>query len=159
MDRFTLDEQLWALRVPMLRLAASILRHPQNAEDAVSAAIVTAYRRIGSLRDDAAFRPWMMRITANCCYDLLRKEKKERALAQSAQPLTLFEETQDSLLETLQRLPRPMAQVLMLYYYENFSTAEIAHILNIPAATVRMRMARGRRQLKTILEQEEAQWQ
>lgn len=157
MDRFTLDEQLWAMRVPMLRLAVSILRHPQNAEDAVSAAMLAAYRRIGSLRDDAAFRAWMLRITANCCYDLLRREKKERKLMQDAEPMTLFEETQDSLMETLQRLPRPMAQVLTLYYYENFSTAEIAHILNIPAATVRMRMARGRRQLKTILEKEEAQ--
>lgn len=158
MDRFALEEQLWALRVPMLRLAASILRHPQNAEDAVSEAMLIAFRRIGTLRDEKAFRPWMLRITANCCYDLLRREKRQRDLSGQMDSLALFEQAQDTLLEEIARLPRAMAQVLVLYYYEHFSTAEIAQILHIPGATVRMRLARGRRQLKTLLEKEEAEW-
>lgn len=157
MERQALDERLWEMRVSMLRLAYSILRHPQDAEDAVSSAVVTVYQRIGSLRDERAFAPWVLRITANCCYDALRRAKRERALAREEKMAgALFERPEgDSLLETLCALPPPLSQVLELYYYENFSTREIARALGLPEGTVRVRLSRGRRRLKDMLEKEE----
>ena len=145
MNRTELDEAIWALHVPMLRLASSILRHPQNAEDAVSQSVVTAYQKIDSLRNPDAFKPWMMKITARCCYDFLRRGKRELP---SADPIKL------------QQLSAGQARVLTLYYYEGFSTEEIAHILGIPRTTVSMRMSRGRAKLKTMIEEEEreARW-
>ena len=77
MEQTTLNEAIWELHVPLLRLAMSILRHPQNAEDAVSQAVVTAYAKLPGLRDPAALKPWLMRITARCCYDQLRRRKRE----------------------------------------------------------------------------------
>lgn len=55
----------------------------------------------------------------------------------------------------LTRLPLPLMQVLNLYYYENYSTAEIADILGLSGATVRMRMTRGRKLLKQMLQEGE----
>jgi len=43
---------------------------------------------------------------------------------------------------------------LILYYYDEFSTKEIAKILDIPQGTVKSRLARGRKQLKDLLEME-----
>ena len=150
-----LEEQLWEHRVSMLRLAWSILRHAQNAEDAVSAAILQAYSRADSLRDEASFKPWLMRITVNCCYDLIRKEKRERALMENVDPSALFTcERQDTLLEIIGQLPPEIAQVLVLYYYENFSTAEIARALKVAGSTVRVRLLRGRRRLRELMEEE-----
>lgn len=156
MRRMELEEALWEHRVPMMRLAMSILRHPQDAEDTVSAAIVQAFRSIGSLRDAQSFKPWVMRITANACYDLLRRKKRERAYLQQAHwTQEVFQSpAEEGLLPLLMQLPEGFSQVLTLYYYENFSTAEIARILHIPAATVRMRLTRGRRQLREMLEEE-----
>ena len=152
MTRQTLDEQLWAQRVPMLRLAMSILRNPHNAEDAVSAAIVQAYRKADGLRSEDRFKPWVMRITANCCYDLLRREKRERSF-QPEETYALFSLPEDSLFEQVMELPMEFSQVLILYYYENFSTLEIAQALRIAPPTVRMRLTRGRRLLRRILEE------
>ncbi len=45
--------------------------------------------------------------------------------------------------------------MIHLYYYEGYSTAEIAKILNITGSSVRMRLARGRRMLKDVLDEEE----
>ncbi len=157
MTQAELDAGIWALHVPMLRLALSILRHPQNAEDAVSTAVITAYRKLHTLRDDAALKPWLMRITARCCYDQLRRGKRETTLAEpldnASEP---FEEPLDgTLLDLLERLPQGQRQVLVLYYYENFSTAEIAHILGLPRTAVSMRMSRARTRLKELLKEEE----
>jgi len=157
MTRQQLDEQLWANRVSMLRLAMSILRHPQNAEDAVSAAILQAYRRAETLQNEAAFKPWIMRITANCCYDLLRRIKREKQYQQEwadMEPLLVYTR-EDSLYELISRLPEEMAQVLTLYYYENFSTTEIAQVLRISGVAVRVRLTRGRKRLRCMLEEDD----
>ena len=156
MKRIELDEAIWALHVPMLRLALSILRHPQNAEDAVSQAVLTAYQKIGTLRNDDAFKPWMMQITARCCYTMLRRRKRE-VLSAEPVPLTtgvFVEPLQDTLLSRLQQLSAGQAQVLTLYYYEGYSTEEIARILHLPRTTVSMRMSRGRSKLKALIEEE-----
>lgn len=157
MNRLEMDEAVWEMHVPMLRLALSILRHPQNAEDAVSQAVVTAYQKIGMLRNPNAFKPWMMKITARCCYDLLRRKKREILSAEPLSPEAgvFVEPLEDTLYGMLTRLPDGQMQVLTLYYYEGFSTAEIAQILGIPRTTVSMRMTRGRARLKAMLEEEE----
>lgn len=150
-----LYEAIWQYRIPMLRLAVTILHHPQNAEDAVSAAMVHAIRNGGSLRSEAALKSWLLKITARCCFDLLRREKKQQTIP--AQPaFTLFESADDTLFAQLTRLPAPLAQVLNLYYYENLTTQEIAQTLAISAATVRMRLSRGRKKLRVMLEEDEA---
>lgn len=157
MDRRMLDEKLWEMRVPMMRLAWSILRHTQNAEDAVSAVMVQAYRKIDTLRDEKSIKPWLMRMTANSCYDLLRKQKREREwLTEQSRKILLESPQEETLLDVISRLPSGIAQVLTLYYYENFTTAEIAHILGVPGATVRMRLSRGRKQLAKMVQEGES---
>lgn len=157
MDRRMLDEVLWEMRVPMLRLAWSILRHAQNAEDAVSIAMVQAYRKIHTLRNEDALKHWLMRITANACYDLLRRQKREKSwLAEQNSTMLFASPQEETLLDVIARLPGSIGQVLTLYYYENFSTAEIAHILGISGATVRMRLSRGRKQLAKLVQEGEA---
>ena len=156
MTKQQLDEEIWDLHAPMLRLALTICRHPQDAEDAVSAAVISAYRKIHTLRCEAALKPWIMRITARCCYDLLRRAQREAPVKAEQLEISLFEEKQeDTLLELLKQLPPAQAHVLALYYYEGFSAQEIGRILGLPRATVSMRMSRGRKRLKVLLEEQE----
>lgn len=156
MDRNQLDEAIWELRVPLLRLALSIVHQPQDAEDAVSQAVIIAYQKYGELRRNDALKPWLMKITARCCYEQLRKSRREAPHDDpSSLQSALLEPPRDSLYELLALLPSGVRQVLVLYYYESFSVTEIADTLGIPRPTVRMRMSRGRARLKQLLEQEE----
>ncbi len=155
MEKQSLDECIWELRTSLLRLACSILRDPLDAEDAVSRAVVIAYQKYGDLRDANAVKPWLMKITARCCYDQARKARRETPHDDPASLLTLIEPPRDSLYELLEQLPSAARQVLTLYYYEGFSVAEIAQTLGIARPTVRMRMSRGRAQLKQLLTHEQ----
>lgn len=152
MEREQLTQAIWEMHVPMLRLAMSILRHTQNAEDAVSQAVVSAYSRCGTLRNPEALKPWLMKITARCCYDLLRRRKREVLMESIPPPAAVFEEPLgDTLFDKLQELPNGQAQVLLLYYYDGFSTAEIAAVLGLSRPGVSMRLKRGRERLREQL--------
>lgn len=153
MDKARLDERIWELRVSLLRIAGGILRHTQNAEDAVSAAILIAYQKLDTLRDDASLKPWLSKITIRCCYELERKARREypsERLPQAHTPL-FVSNTGDTLYELLGDMPKSMGRVLMLYYYEGFSVAEIADMLHMSRAAVSMHMSRGRKRLKEML--------
>lgn len=157
MSKEELDARVWEIRISLLRLAGSILRHPQNAEDAVSQAIVTAYQRLDTLQDDAALKPWLMKITARCCFEQIRKQRRESVYEEPAlMEKRLFAQgPQPTLYDILMQLPSHLAQVLALYYYEGYSTAEIGALLELSRPTVSMRLSRGRRQLKKLLLAEE----
>ena len=59
------------------------------------------------------------------------------------------------LLSYVQRLPEKYRIPLHLYYYESYTVKEIAQILEMPQATVKIRLKRGREQLGKILVKEE----
>lgn len=156
MDKDTLDERIWELRAPLLRVAGGILRHTQNAEDAVSAAIVAAYQKLDTLRNEESLRPWLTKITVRCCYDLLKNSRREQpsmAREEAEEPL-FVSDLHDTLYSALESLPTGMARVLLLYYYEGFSTAEIADTLGMSRPAVSMRLTRGRKKLKELLHEE-----
>lgn len=157
MDMQELSQAVCDLHIPMLRLAVSLLRHRQDAEDAVSDAVVRMLTQGHKLRDEHAVKAWALRITANCCYDLMRRAKCEKSHRPPGEDgFVLFEEPcGGSLFDRLRMLPPPLFQALSLYYYEGYSTLEIARVLSIPSGTVRMRLSRGRKQLKALLEEEE----
>lgn len=153
MNKDELDRQIWELRVSLLRIAGGILRHSQNAEDAVSAAIVIAYQKLDTLRSEQSVKPWLYKITVRCCYDIEKKARRERPTADALMPeQPLFaSSTLDTLYELLDELPKHMARVLLMYYYEGFSTKEIADMLQMSRPAVSMRLARGRKRLKEML--------
>lgn len=67
-------------------------------------------------------------------------------------PAAVFEEPLgDTLFDKLQELPNGQAQVLLLYYYDGFSTAEIAAVLGLSRPGVSMRLKRGRERLREQL--------
>jgi len=97
-------------------------------------------------------RAWLMQVTANTCRDLLRSAWWKRTV-----PLeTLGEVPQAERDETvflLRKLPPKYRVVLYLHYYEQYTTQEIAKLLQIPTGTVSTRLRRGREQLKTMLKE------
>lgn len=145
----------WAMRVSLMRVALSILHHSADAEDAVSTAMLNAYRRASSLHDEGKINAWLMRILVHSCYDLLRKRKRE-TLSEEAEAFgePVLMQTEGSVLEAIRQLPEPYQKVLVLFYYEGFKAKEIAHILSMPLGTVLVRLSRGRNRLREILEAE-----
>ena len=84
-----------ACQETMFRTAKSILRQDEDAEDAVQDAICTAFASRDSLRDVQRFKPWLLRILTNKCYDLCRKRRPTVDLEDMADRLP--SESQDTI--------------------------------------------------------------
>ncbi len=150
----------------MFRFAKSIVGNQTDGEDAMQESILKAYEKIDTLRSRRKFKAWIFQILANECYQILRSRKRQ-------EPTDPFEFTQQEhsyafnddwaadiesgdgeILSYILKMPKQHQEVLILYYYDEFSTKEIAKILDIPQGTVKSRLARGRKQLKDLLEME-----
>jgi RNA polymerase sigma-70 factor (ECF subfamily) len=157
----------------LYRIARGILRDDAEAEDALQDAYLKAFSHLGGFRGEAGIGTWMSRIVINEALARLRRRRPtvdwstigsggvpgaeaiklshsgarpdpERALAQS-QIRRLLEEAID-------RLPEEFRLVLLSRAVEEMSIEETASVLGILPETVKTRLHRARRQLRTALE-------
>ncbi len=139
----------------MYRAARVLLRSDADAEDAVSEATLRAWRDFGRLRDQGALKSWLIKIAVNCAYEHRRRSARV-TYTDDLEPLTGSAEDKQNfvLWDMVCRLPEDYRVATVLYYYEDMTTAEIAKALGVREGTVRSRLARARRRLRTLLEEE-----
>lgn len=137
-------------RDDVYRLAVSYTRNTAEAEDVCQ----TVFLKLLENPDitPGKERAWLMQVTANICRDLLRSAWWKRTVPlETLGTIPRAEIDETALL--LQKLPPKYRVVLYLHYYEQYTTQEIAKLLQIPTGTVSTRLRRGREQLKTMLKE------
>lgn len=139
----------------LYREAYSILMNKEDAEDAISSAVLKAYTHLSDIHDMKNTKAWLFRIVINECKDMLRQRSK---LKYSDVPITEVaiedtDATQD-LYEFVSQLEPQFKEVILLFYYEGFKIREIAQILDIPEGTVKSRLARAKEYLKVFIQKE-----
>jgi RNA polymerase sigma factor (sigma-70 family) len=138
-----------------------------DAEDVVQAAFFKAYRSLGSFREGAPFRPWLMRIVVNETRNTVRSAVRLRALAgreamllgaeplipESADPAVaaVAEERRALLVAALEGLSESQRQVVTYRYLLEMDEAETAEALGWPRGTVKSRLNRALKKLATIV--------
>lgn len=141
-------------RLTMYRVARSMLKTDADAEDAVSAATLSAYRAMERIRDWGSIRPYLIRVTVNACHHTLRQRRRE--IVSDTEPLlserAAPEET--PLWMYLGPLPAPSRVVLQLRYGEGLPIEEIARALRIPKGTVSSRIHRAQNELRKLMKKE-----
>jgi len=140
-------------KVSLYRLAKSIVKNEHEVEDAISETILKAFENLRRLNSPNSFKPWIMRILVNECYNILRK-KKRIDLQEDMERLNLTYEdkNQNELLWIIDKLDEDLKTILILFYYEDMSLKEISEVLNISQGTVKSRLSRAKAKLKDILE-------
>lgn len=138
-------------QISMYRLSMSILKNTNDAEDAVSEAVLAAYEQLSSLKKIDSFKAWIMTILVNKSKDILKKRKK----LELCENTELFEkstkEDTNEIWNAVLELNEEYSEVVILYYYEGFSIKEITKILHIPEGTVKSRLSRARSKLQQII--------
>ena len=125
-----------------------------DCEDAVQEALLRAWDRLDTLREEKYFETWLMRILINQCRTFYRR--RPPAPAELTENIPQPEPEDAPLLEALMGLPQKLRAALELHYIEGYSVAETARILNLPEGTVKWRLNRGRAALKETIDREEA---
>jgi RNA polymerase sigma-70 factor (ECF subfamily) len=142
-----------------MAIAYRILRDADMAEDAVQAALITAWRQLRSLRDPDAFEPWLHRILTHECYAEARRGRRMRAdirvlpthgQAESADLLTVND--RDQLDRAFRRLTVEQRTVLVFHHYLGLPLSEVAERLGIPVGTAKSRLFHASAALRASLE-------
>jgi RNA polymerase sigma factor (sigma-70 family) len=147
-----------------IRLAHVICGVAGDAEDAVQDAFVKAHRALGDHRDDAPFKPWVLTIVANEArnrrrsagrrtrYELaLIEDRASSGEAPSAEAAVVADDTRRRLLAAVAALPPRHRDVVACRYLLSLSEAETAAVLGLADGTVKSRLARALRRLRTAL--------
>jgi len=153
------------------RVAYSVLRHRQDAEDVAQEAFVKAYRSFRQLRDRDRFRAWLVRITWRLAIDRQRGERRRVARDRSPEGLRhipsevaqgfspalerdlVANERAAQLWEAIDALPEKLRVVVVLAGIQEHDLREVARLLDLPEGTVKSRMFLARQRLK-----EQLQW-
>ena len=156
MDKETFCAGIVDFQETMFRAAKAILQNDQDAEDAVQEAICTAFARRDSLREMDKFRPWVLRILTNKCYDACRKRRNTVDLEAAGEvPAATGLDTAErlSLWQAVMSLSDDLRATVTLFYYDGMSVREIGGILGISEAAVKTRLRRGRERLRLLLDE------
>jgi RNA polymerase sigma-70 factor (ECF subfamily) len=156
----------------LFRTAWSILKHRAEAEDAVQAAYLSAFTNMGKFEARSSLSTWMTRIVVNEALGRRRAEERRRrhleeegiamlevcrenfmrgSEAESPEAAIGRDQIRKLLERAIGDLPDPFRTVFVLREIEGLSAEETAEILDVPVATIKTRLHRGRRRLHEML--------
>lgn len=151
---------------PLYQTALGITHDAELAEEIVQDCFYRLYRYAGRLDESLPLAPWLYRVLINLCYSRLKRRRfwsepfhklagRLRAGPGSA-PEHIVErrEVHELVRETLRELSPHHRAVLVLHYFQDYSVAEIAEILQCSEGTVKSRLHHARRLLKQRLSKE-----
>ena len=153
----TIERLITQHQTSLLRLCYVQLQDQALAEDAVQETFLKAYKGFDSFRGDSNEKTWLTRIAVNTCRDFQRGgwfKHTDRRVTPDMLPVgTVQPDSEDlDLSLAVMKLPRKMREAILLYYYQDMSTEEIAETLGIAQSSVSNRLRRGREKLRKLLE-------
>jgi RNA polymerase sigma factor (sigma-70 family) len=160
-DAFTKLYELYKNKV--VRTAYLITGNRASAEDVAQEAFVKCYLEIGKLQNPERFRTWFYRLLVRTAWRYADIEKRnvpvedvfEEAkpfIVKSTEQVYLDAETASVLFEQIRKLDKKKRTTVMLFYYSELSTKEIAKVMGCLEGTVKSRLHFARKILKSNLE-------
>jgi RNA polymerase sigma factor (sigma-70 family) len=167
-DESALRELMGIYGDELMRTAYLLVKDRQTAEEAVMDTFIQAYAKIGQLREPDKLRGWLLRIVINRCrmtmrlwswrslrFSLqLKQEHQDGSMEDGPEERLLAEWRNGRLSDAVRGLDYRQREAIVCYYYNGMSVNETAQLLDLNPNTVKARLARGRTQLKDILEKE-----
>ena len=140
----------------LYRFALYITKHPQDAEDAVSEAVISAYENISGLKKENSFKSWMFTILNNECKKVLRKNgstsdqvNEEEARHLGAEEIDLAQ--RHDVKKAFESLEEEDQTIIAFSVFGGYRSEEIAEMLGKNPTTVRSRKSRAFRKMREML--------
>jgi len=145
----------------VFRVAYSVLRQREDAEDVAQEAFARAYRSFHVLRDRERFRAWIVRAAWRLAIDRVRANRRRVA---HEQPLEVLPDPRvgpdveararhEHLWAAIDELPEPQRIVTVLAAIEGHGIRDVSRLLDVPEGTIKWRLFAARKTL-----QEKLQW-
>jgi RNA polymerase sigma-70 factor (ECF subfamily) len=143
------------------RVAYSVLRNREDAEDVAQSAFINAYRHFRRLRDRDRFGAWLVRITWRLAINRTRADRRRIAReeappdpqhAATAEDMVASSERSAHLWRAIDDLPVKLRAVVVLASIEDLQVSDVAKLLGVPEGTVKSRLFLARKRLAENLQ-------
>ncbi len=170
-DTRAFDELVVRYRDKVYRLSFKILRHEEDAAEALQDAFTSAFRGLKNFKAESTFSTWLYRVATNASLMKYRRRRDDHLSleqSQSSQPdaeplaipdwsqqpleVLLDTEMREVMEEGLRRLPEDLRTVFILRDEEGHSNAEVAEMLDLSVPAVKSRLHRARIALRDRLD-------
>lgn len=141
------------------RVAYSVVRQREDAEDVAQEAFARAYRSFQALRDRERFRAWLVRMTWRLAIDRYRANRRRAAYEQTVDfpsdpqvdPDVEARDRRAHLWAAIDRLPESQRIVTVLAAIEGYDLKEVSRLLGVPEGTIKWRLFAARKTLQEKL--------
>ncbi len=166
-DTRAFDELVDRYRDKVFRLSFKILRHEEDAAEAMQDAFLSAFRGLKNFKIESTFSTWLYRIATNAALMKYRKRRdghvsleQSQSSNEDAEPMQITDwstqpvqdlldsETRDVMEEGIQSLSEELRTVFVLRDVEGLSNTEVAEVLHLSVAAVKSRLHRARLELR-----------
>lgn len=143
------------MKEQMYRTAITYTKDDQDAFDAVQNAVLKAFNKINTLRDNKYFKTWLIRILINECKNIL--EVRRRIVPMSDEVINYNKTTkgEHNFFVMISSLPQIYIEVIDLRYNHNLKLKSISDVLDIPIGTVKSRLSKAHEILREEYKKEE----
>lgn len=136
-------------------IALRMTRSPEDAQDVVQEALVSAWQALPGFRGESSFETWLVRLVINRCHNLRRDRRPAQPLGKTEvqdprpQPETVVEAVQhrDAAVEAIAALPFDQRVALLLHTFAGYPHHQVAAILGTSEGAAKVRVHRARRAL------------
>jgi RNA polymerase sigma factor (sigma-70 family) len=135
----------------MMRIAFTYLKNSADAQDICQEVFIKVVKQQKAFKHAEHEKAWIIRVTVNACKDALRSPWKRLFSPIGDTDFPIQQTDNKEVVARVLDLPRKYRIVIYLYYFEGYSTAEIAKLLERNESTVRTQLKRARELLKTSL--------
>lgn len=131
--------------------AFQVCGNADDAEDAAQEALLRYHISEKQFESEQHIRAWLLRVAINCAKNLSRSFFRRNTVPLETYMETLEFDSGES--REVMSLPETYRLVIHLYYYEDYSVAEIGKILGLTESNVKVRLSRGRQLLRKALQE------
>lgn len=155
-DAHTFAQMYETVYIDLYRFALCLMKNKQDAEDAVSEAVLKAYENIRSLKDEKAFKSWIFTITANTCKGRLKDAAKRKGESLEELSVNIPSEEIDygmsmDVRKAFKVLNEEEQTIIGLSVFGGYNSKEIGRMLGLKDNTVRSKKVRALEKMEVVL--------
>ncbi len=137
-----------------------IIHNPNKVDEVVQEVFIKIWKYKSKFRGESSLKTWVHRITLNCAYDYLRKEKRHKTvdieknpeMEGRAEANTL--ENEQLILKAINQLTPKQKGPFVLFYIQELPLKEISKALKVPEGTLKSRLHKSREVVTSFLRQQ-----
>lgn len=135
-------------------LALTHVHNRYDADDVFQNVFLTLFQKRPQFENEAHCEGWLVKTTLNFCKKVKGSSWFKKVESLNHEPVNFQNDSQNQIFEALKELEPIYRNVIYLYYFHGYSIKELSQVLNTSESSIKMRLVRGREQMKGMIDRD-----